>query len=74
VFDRAILIGNFGLQVTLSLDGTPLVMGDAYSIGANRGGAALKVETTTGGRATLTTTNTSGTTVRVRIILGAFAL
>ena len=62
------------LGVTLSLDGTPLVRGDGYSIGANRGGSALKVETTAGGRATLTVTNTSGATVRVRIILGAFAV
>jgi len=48
--------------------------GAGYSIGTNRGGSELKVETTAGGRAILTVTNMSGTAVRVRLILGAFTL
>lgn len=62
------------LAVTVSLDGSVLDTGSGYSIGSERGGSTLKVDTTTGGRATLTVTNTSSVSVQIRMVLGAFAL
>jgi len=62
------------LQVTLALDGVEQATGDAYSIGTDRGGAVVRKQTTAGGQATLSVTNTSGATVNVLIILGAYPL
>jgi hypothetical protein len=59
------------LQVTVSLNGAPLASGGTYSIGTDRGGAFITTRTTTGGIATLSVTNTTGTSVRVKIALGA---
>lgn len=60
------------LPVTLALDGTSLATGDAYSIGTDRGGSSVLAKSTAGGRATLSVTNTTDATVKVRLILGAF--
>jgi hypothetical protein len=62
------------LQVKLALAGTDLVTGDAFSIGTDRGGTVVRKQTTAGGQATLSVTNTSAATVNVLIILGAYPL
>ncbi len=68
------------LPVSLALDGTPLTTvsgysaGTSYSIGTDRGGSAVRAKTTAGGQASLSVTNTSGATVKIRLIFGAVAL
>lgn len=87
VAGASILIGTVkwigtadSLPVTLALNGTSLTTvttGDSetiYSIGTDRGGSAVRARTTAGGQATLSVTNTSGTTVKIRLIFGAVAL
>lgn len=59
------------LNVTLSLDGATLATGKPYHSGPNRGGAFLQANTTAGGHATLSVTNTSGVRVKLRIVLAA---
>jgi hypothetical protein len=62
------------LKATIALAGVPLATGTPYPIGTNRGGSYLRARTTGGGHATLSVTNTSGATVRVRLLLVATAL
>jgi hypothetical protein len=59
------------LRTSLLLDGSSLAAGTGYSFAGNRGGSSLNARTTGGGRATLTVTNPSGVTVKVKIVLGA---
>jgi hypothetical protein len=59
------------LTVTLSMNGATLASGGAASHGNdNRGKAVLRAVTSTTGPATLSVTNTSEITARVRLILG----
>jgi hypothetical protein len=62
------------LKVTLSVNGSPLAIGTAFSTGTNRGGSILHAQTPVGGPATIAVTNTSKTKVKVRILLLATAL
>jgi hypothetical protein len=62
------------LKVTIALGGSTLVTGTPYRLGTTRGGSFLAVRTTGGGHATLSVTNTSGVTVRVRVLLMATPL
>jgi hypothetical protein len=62
------------LQVKLALDGVEQATGEAYGIGSDRGGTVVRKQTTAGGQATLSVANTSGATVNVVIILGAYPL
>jgi hypothetical protein len=62
------------LPVTIALDGTTLATGTGYSFAGTRGGSRAGARTTGGGLATLSVTNTSGVTVKVRMIFGALAL
>lgn len=62
------------LEVNLSLDGSSLATGGTYSFAADRGGYAAQTSTSAGGQATLSVTNTTGSAVTVRIVLGAHAL
>ncbi len=60
------------LDVTLALDGSTLAAtGTTYHFGPNRGGSLVNAQTTAGGRATMTVTNTSDATVKVRIVFTA---
>jgi hypothetical protein len=59
------------LNVTLSLDGAMLATGKPYHFGANRGGADVNANTTTGGHAILSVHNTSSVKVKIRIVLAA---
>lgn len=61
------------LKVSIALGGSTLVTGTPYRLGTNRGGSYLGVRTTGGGHATLSVTNTSGVTVRVRVLFMATA-
>jgi hypothetical protein len=62
-------------DVTLALDGLKLpTTGKTYHFGLNRGGSLLNARTTAGGRASITVTNTSGATVKVRIAFTATAI
>jgi hypothetical protein len=57
------------LNVTIALNGSPVgARGTTYHFGTNRGGSLVSARTTEGGRATVTVTNTSGATVKVRIV------
>lgn len=56
------------LEVTLSLDGTELATAKTHTMGPTRGGAYANVATDTGGLASATVKNTSGETVRIRIV------
>src|SRR6266850_8021767 len=47
------------LTVTIALNGSTLATGTAFHIGGNRGGSYLQTQTTTGGLATMSVTNTS---------------
>lgn len=62
---------NNQLRTRLLLDGSSLATGTGHSFVENRGGSTLKARITKGGRAKLAVTNTSGATVKVKIILGA---
>ncbi len=62
------------LSVTLSLDDADLLTGEAYSIGVDRGGSVLTFVTAGGGRAALTLTNTSNTSVKTRTVLATLPL
>jgi hypothetical protein len=60
------------VKVTLALDGSKLATtGTTYHFGLNRGGSLLNARTTSGGRATITVTNTSDVTIKVRIVFTA---
>jgi hypothetical protein len=61
------------LTVVLTLDGTTVATGTAYHFGLDRGGSYLNAHVTTGGLATLSVTNTSDVTVKVRIVFAATA-
>jgi hypothetical protein len=58
----------------IALNGSTLATGAAYHVGSNRGGSCLQTRTTTGGFATMSVTNTSGVTVKVRIVFTATSL
>jgi hypothetical protein len=62
------------LDVTIALDRTTLATGTAYHLGADRGGSYLQTQTTAGGLASMSVTNTSDVTVKVRIIFVATSL
>jgi hypothetical protein len=62
------------LKVIIALDGSPLTAGTAYRIGNKKGGSYLQTRTNRAGHATLSVTNTSGVTVRARILLMAAPL
>jgi hypothetical protein len=62
------------LKSIIALDGSPLTAGTAYRIGNNRGASYLQTRTNRAGHATLSVTNTSGVTVRVRLLLMAAPL
>ena len=62
------------LKIVIALDGSTLATGTAYPMGTNRGGSYLHVRATGGGHATLSVTNTSGITVKVRILFMATTL
>ena len=63
------------LKVTISLAGSPLATtGTTYHFGRDRAGSSLNAQTTAGGPATISVTNTSGVTVKLRIIFAASAL
>ena len=63
------------LKVTVSLAGSPLATtGSTYHIGRDRGGSSLNAKTTAGGLATISVTNTSGVSVKLRIVFAASAL
>jgi len=69
-------VGAIGpLDVTVALDGSNLVATETtYHFGLDRGGSRLNAQTTAGGLATLSVKNTSGVTVKVRILLTATGL
>jgi hypothetical protein len=62
------------LKVTIALDGSTLATGTAYHFGLNRGGSYLRTQTTSGGLASMSVTNTSAVTVKVRIVFMATGL
>ena len=63
------------VKVTLALDGSKLTTtGTTYHFGLNRGGSFLNARTTSGGRVTITVTNTSDATIEVRIVFAATAV
>jgi hypothetical protein len=62
------------LSVTLGFNGASVATGDGFSIGTDRGGSVVRAQTTAGGQVSLLVANTSAVKVKVRIILGAFAL
>lgn len=59
------------LQVAIALDGSTLTTGTPYQVGTNRGGSYLQAKTTAGGLATVSVTNTSPVTAKVRIVFTA---
>lgn len=61
------------MKVTIAVNASPLATGTAYTLGTNRGGSYLVAQTPVGGRATMAITNTSNTSVKVRIMLVATA-
>ena len=63
------------LKVTVALAGSALATtGTTYHFGRDRGGSSLNAKTTAGGPATISVTNTSGVTVKLRILFAASAL
>jgi len=62
------------LKVTIALDGSALATGTAYHFGRNRGGSYVRTQTTAGGLATISVTNVSDATVKVRIVFMATSL
>jgi hypothetical protein len=62
------------LNVTLALGGTTLATGTAYHYGHDRGGSYVRATTTAGGVATVSVTNPTSATVKVRIVFMATAL
>ena len=56
------------LDVTIALDGSTLATGTTYHFGTNRGGSFLQAQADAGGLATMSVTNTSDVTVKVRIV------
>jgi hypothetical protein len=59
------------LETTLLLDGSTVATGSSHSFAADRGGSILRARIAGGERAVLAVTNTSGTTVKVKLVLGA---
>jgi hypothetical protein len=55
------------LNVTIALNGSILATGTAYHYGLNRGGSYVQTQTTAGGLATISVTNSSNATVKVNI-------
>jgi hypothetical protein len=64
----------YPFAVHIALNGSTLVTGTTYRVGSNRGGSYLKAQTTAGGLATMSVTNTSGVTAKVRIVFTGTAL
>ena len=62
------------LDVSLLLNGAHLASGTSHGYLKNRGVTNLEVRTSEAGLATLSVTNTSGTTVKVKLVLGALDL
>jgi hypothetical protein len=62
---------NSPLETSLLLDGSSLAAGTSHGFAATRGGSTLRARTPGAGRATLSVTNTSEATVKVKIVLGA---
>jgi hypothetical protein len=63
------------LNVIFALDGSILTAtGNAYQLGSNRGGTLLNSQTTGAGLATMSVTNTSDATVKVRLVFAATPL
>jgi hypothetical protein len=62
------------LSVTIALNGATLATGSAYHYGLNRGGSYVRARTTGGGLATVSVTNSTGATVKVRIMFMATTL
>jgi hypothetical protein len=63
------------LKVTASLAGALLTTtGTTYHFGRDRGGTSVNAQTTTGGPARISVTNTSGVAVKLRIVFAASAL
>lgn len=63
------------VKVTLAMDGSKLATtGTTYHFGLNRGGSLLNARTTSRGRATITVTNTSDATIKIRIVFTATAV
>lgn len=60
------------LDVSLALNGAHLASGTSHGYFNNRGAANLQGRTSGAGLARLSVTNTSGTTVKVKLVLGAF--
>lgn len=68
-------IGTDGqLETRLSLNGSTLTTGTGYSFSGSRGGSSVTSRITAGGDVRLTVTNTSGATVKVKMVLGALDL
>ena len=62
------------LTVTIALDGSTLATGTAYHYGRDRGGSYVRTQTTAGGLATISVTNSSGVPVKVSIVFMATTL
>ena len=63
------------LKVTASLAGAPLTTtGTTYHFGRDRGGTSVNAQTLSGGTASISVTNTSAVTVKLRIVFAASAL
>jgi hypothetical protein len=76
LFGSARWVGTISrpLAVRIALNGSTLTTGTAYHVGRNRGGSFLQTRTTAGGVATMSVTNTSVSTIKVRIVLTATGL
>jgi hypothetical protein len=61
------------MKVTIAVNASPLAAGTSYRLGDSRGGSYVKAQTPVGGRATMSVTNTSNVSVKVRIMLVATA-
>jgi len=59
------------LEVTIALDGTTLATGSTYSMGDDRGGSYVSAQTTAGGQASFSVTNTTDVTHIVRMSFAA---
>jgi hypothetical protein len=76
LFGSARWVGTISrpLAVRIALNGSTLTTGAAYHVGRNRGGSFLQTRTTASGLATMSVTNTSASTIKVRIIFTATGL
>ena len=76
LFGSARWVGTISrpLAVRIALNGLTLTTGTAYHVGRNRGGSFLQARTTAGGLATMSVTNTSASTIKVRIVFTATGL